>query len=720
MVNPVGSPGKNPTEDVSVPINWAYNHHFMAWMTGADSEMKHVAADIQSDHVDTGLWDDETNNPANPMKWVTVDSPAAASRPEWMKAASIPTSQMFSEGNGGESRKSFHGYPDGYAQLLSSPTTWHITPMQIDTRNRDCGATAKDVGNCTKKGPNNAGPEPLQARYGRGMSAYPAASGVLECPCTSRYGGDWVFYGNDTKSKQIVHDIQALTANCGGGDDLTTAQMCFDAAHTAGVAATGSTQKNVTVSDASKPKGCSVLGAADGSATVTFNSIKAATGACGTSAVTTGSQTSQINVKFGLSLDSSKGEVNMTLSAKGKFCSANHDNVIKIFVSTKSNDTAADTVAMKACSAFCLTSSTCNFCSVDHARSNINSWNAIPKCGDVNKWAGSIAGDIVTKTRVGIATITLSGPADAWFGVGVDAKVMSDAPYVLLVNSTSVWEQQIGTCGSEAEHCAGAVLANSLTIVSNDVSNNVRTVVATRGFVGKTKLHYTFDPVNHASINFITAIGSSDVFAYHMMHAPATITVTSTTAASCLCDLGANGEMCEADGTKCASFIKSCQPGDATSGGSLLAQRNPTCNSRQYSGGLKCCSHGRIMLDVDQPVRPELLQYHMKYRFWFQEYVPVTTKKNASHVNLQRIYQQTEANAGEYDIPPAFPLKDGGIPGYPHLKKGELTPGTTCTGNCPDGDDCKVHTHTYFLYRMKSFECIMSELYTYFDVILLI
>jgi|TARA_B110000908_G_C10069366_1_gene364348 hypothetical protein len=126
------------------------------------------------------------------------------------------------------------------------------------------------------------------------------------------------------------------------------------------------------------------------------------------------------------------------------------------------------------------------------------------------------------------------------------------------------------------------------------------------------------------------------------------------------------------------------------------------------------------MLDVDQPVRPELLQYHMKYRFWFQEYVPVTTKKNASHVNLQRIYQQTEANAGEYDIPPAFPLKDGGIPGYPHLKKGELTPGTTCTGNCPDGDDCKVHTHTYFLYRMKSFECIMSELYTYFDVILLI
>ena len=37
----------------------------------------------------------------------------------------------------------------------------------------------------------------------------------------------------------------------------------------------------------------------------------------------------------------------------------------------------------------------------------------------------------------------------------------------------------------------------------------------------------------------------------------------------------------------------------------LLAQRNPTCNSRQYAGGLRCCGHKRIMLDADQPVRPD-------------------------------------------------------------------------------------------------------------------
>ena len=42
MVTPTGKPGVNPSEDVSVPINWAYNHHYMAWMTGADSELRKV------------------------------------------------------------------------------------------------------------------------------------------------------------------------------------------------------------------------------------------------------------------------------------------------------------------------------------------------------------------------------------------------------------------------------------------------------------------------------------------------------------------------------------------------------------------------------------------------------------------------------------------------------------------------------------------------------
>ena len=45
MVQPTGKPGADPTKDVSVPINWAYDHHYMAWMTGKHSEMTKVQCD---------------------------------------------------------------------------------------------------------------------------------------------------------------------------------------------------------------------------------------------------------------------------------------------------------------------------------------------------------------------------------------------------------------------------------------------------------------------------------------------------------------------------------------------------------------------------------------------------------------------------------------------------------------------------------------------------
>mmetsp|Transcript_61932 Transcript_61932/g.170520 ORF Transcript_61932/g.170520 Transcript_61932/m.170520 type:complete len:229 (-) Transcript_61932:1106-1792(-) len=78
---------------------------------------------------------------------------------------------FFSEGNGGESRKSFHGYPNGYAQLISSPKEFHLEPMQIDTWNRD-NPSLEFV----------AGPEPAASQAPPGASY----SGILECPCTDR------------------------------------------------------------------------------------------------------------------------------------------------------------------------------------------------------------------------------------------------------------------------------------------------------------------------------------------------------------------------------------------------------------------------------------------------------------------------------------------------------------------------------------------------------
>ena len=45
----------------------------------------------------------------------------------------------------------------------------------------------------------------------------------------------------------------------------------------------------------------------------------------------------------------------------------------------------------------------------------------------------------------------------------------------------------------QAEHCPGDLLAPSVKVVSNSVTNGVREVVMTRGLTGATKDHYTFD-----------------------------------------------------------------------------------------------------------------------------------------------------------------------------------------------------------------------------------
>lgn len=71
------------------------------------------------------------------------------------------------------------------------------------------------------------------------------------------------------------------------------------------------------------------------------------------------------------------------------------------------------------------------------------------------------------------------------------------------------------------------------------------------------------------------------------------------------------------------------------------------------------------------------------------EYTPANATHKASHADMLRLYIQTEANAGEYDVPPAFQdPKYPPIIGYEDWPLNKPTPGTTCTGTCPDGPDC--------------------------------
>jgi len=85
--------------------------------------------------------------------------------------------------------------------------------------------------------------------------------------------------------------------------------------------------------------------------------------------------------------------------------------------------------------------------------------------------------------------------------------------------------------------------------------------------------------------------------------------------------------------------------------GIFFSKKNPTCWLETYSGGLDCCHHNNILLDADQPVDNRIDEIYLKFRFYYQPYVPAIAPTAApSHKLLHRFYFTTEAFAGEYDV----------------------------------------------------------------------
>eukprot|EP00117_Sycon_ciliatum_P013017 scpid100832/ scgid13855/ len=102
---------KTDQGEESMPIFWQYNHHYCAWVTGSKSTVIEVDEATFRQKEEFGAYNTE-------RFWIPVevdgDDGVGAPPP------GVPTSQFISEGNGGEYRKSFHGYPKGYAQLIYS------------------------------------------------------------------------------------------------------------------------------------------------------------------------------------------------------------------------------------------------------------------------------------------------------------------------------------------------------------------------------------------------------------------------------------------------------------------------------------------------------------------------------------------------------------------------------------------------------------------------
>ena len=159
--------------EASVPITWAYNHHYGAWLVKQSRDTKKRLYQHHGDH--SYRWE-STNETFSEM-------------------------EFFSEGNGGEFRSSYHGYPQGYAQLIQSPDYFYVNPMQIDTWNRSSSDSTY-----------HPGPLPKSSR----IPTSAGYNGLIECPCSDRIEKEWhMSYSidsNDCSDGEIENPAECLKA----------------------------------------------------------------------------------------------------------------------------------------------------------------------------------------------------------------------------------------------------------------------------------------------------------------------------------------------------------------------------------------------------------------------------------------------------------------------------------------------------------------------------
>ena len=162
------------------------------------------------------------------------------------------------------------------------------------------------------------------------------------------------------------------------------------------------------------------------------------------------------------------------------------------------------------------------------------------------------------------------------------------------------------------------------------------------------------------SLPVLLAHGTSGVFSYHgTTRASTMLTLVDSGTSLCVCrDPTSNagtidGIVFSAD--VCAPYPES----------ELLSTHNAICNITEYEGGLYCCHHDSILLDQHQNVPNKTDTWRLKYRFYFEDFVPssAATATNDSHRNLFRTWWSTEATNNEYDVPKSqFNCRDATTP----------------------------------------------------------
>jgi hypothetical protein len=240
---------RTPDGDISVPINMAYNHHHDVYLTGKHSRMQKVRYDPADASVPAMARSDP--------EYIEIPVQTSPS------PQGLPTSLHLADGNGGEYRKSYHGFASPVAYVLDSPQSVHCNPMFIDTWHRDkmnISGGSKFV----------AGPLPKHSLSPPGAPY----SGLLECPLTDKIEkvlpGGYSGY-NSTYPRQLFQ-CQSEARSCTHA--IGSAKQCFSAAQNA----VGKGVKVTTSAGVSSNRvpGCSVTYDGAGGASAFFNNVTVA------------------------------------------------------------------------------------------------------------------------------------------------------------------------------------------------------------------------------------------------------------------------------------------------------------------------------------------------------------------------------------------------------------------------------------------------------------
>ena len=393
-----------------VPIYDQYNHHHAAWVVGDGAAMVDLGAAGRASTHGHGRWEVRNRPQTRAQRLADATAPPKSR---------VPTSVYLVDGNGGEYRMSLHGTHRGTAMMVESPSVFRITPMMINTKHP------------AGKAPGNWGEELIPAgAYGRSRGATPPTnaqgepsslySPLLECPCTDR------------KPKVITQHNTLESGHC--ATRLATAAECF-----AAVAALGLVPitMNATVSSVTKPSGCSVLSTQGGyEASFNTGSSNVACGASsaapapmrstggaavagvdasidldnsgGNCSVATADLAGEWTCSFGCTALGSKGipyGITIIETAPGSYLIISHQNAGSSGTATVKGSTVTMGGALKG-------------------------WPTATISSTFLTWTfkNGVTWKRPNKSCAGVATISITGPASVWHGVGLDAHAMAKVP----------------------------------------------------------------------------------------------------------------------------------------------------------------------------------------------------------------------------------------------------------------------------------------------------